>query len=51
MDKCLYCEHELIKMKNEGWQHACHDGVICLVQVGGFRCGCDTPFLRREGLE
>jgi hypothetical protein len=48
MDVCVYCEHELIKVKNGGWQHIHYDGINCLAMVGEFRCGCDTPLLKRD---
>jgi hypothetical protein len=41
MDVCLYCDHEIIYVKGEGWQHINHNGAICLVQVKGYNCGCD----------
>lgn len=51
MDVCVHCDHELIRIKNGGYDHIRTDGQCCLENVKDFHCGCDTPFLKREDRE
>jgi len=51
MVECEYCGHELIQIREAGWQHIRHDGINCMEPHKGYPCGCDCPFPKRDDAE